>query len=167
MNTLEHVFIAQRMALRHTAQGILRNPELAEDVVQEAYLKLREQQQASAAREPAAYFFQVVRNLSVDRLRRLILEAHVFADEHDAVDVEAPSSSPEHIAIGREQLRQVEQALTTLPRRTRQAFELYRLGGHTQQEVAERLGVSTTLVNFMLRDAAAVLSRQRGPVPCR
>ena len=35
----------------------------------------------------------------------------------------------------------------------RRAFELYRLGGLTQREVADELGISTTLVNFMIRDA--------------
>jgi RNA polymerase sigma factor (sigma-70 family) len=158
---LEQIFIAQRTALRHTAHGILHNRELAEDVVQEAYLRLREQQQASSVREPVAYFFQTVRNLSIDRLRRLNLEANVFAVDDEAGEVESSTGSPEHIAIDRENLRRAEQVLTTLPRRTRQAFELHRIGGHTQQEVAVRLGVSTTLVNFMLRDAALALARHR------
>jgi RNA polymerase sigma-70 factor (ECF subfamily) len=47
----------------------------------------------------------------------------------------------------------VSDALATLPERTRRAFELYRLGGLTQREVADELGISTALVNFMIRDA--------------
>jgi RNA polymerase sigma factor (sigma-70 family) len=44
-------------------------------------------------------------------------------------------------------------ALDELPERTRSAFELYRSGSYTQREVAQQLGISTTLVNFMIRDA--------------
>ncbi|MFC6978486.1 sigma factor-like helix-turn-helix DNA-binding protein [Microbulbifer taiwanensis] len=47
----------------------------------------------------------------------------------------------------------VARALGELPERTRRVFELYRMGGHTQREIAKMLGVSPTLVNFMIRDA--------------
>ena len=33
------------------------------------------------------------------------------------------------------------------------AFELHRLDGLTQRAITEQLGVSITLVNFMIRDA--------------
>jgi DNA-directed RNA polymerase specialized sigma24 family protein len=35
---------------------------------------------------------------------------------------------------------------------------LHRVDGHTQQEVAAMLGVSATLVNFMVRDAMKALA---------
>ncbi len=40
-----------------------------------------------------------------------------------------------------------------MPERTRRAFEMYRIHGMKQKEIGEALGVSTTLVNYMLRDA--------------
>jgi RNA polymerase sigma-70 factor (ECF subfamily) len=33
------------------------------------------------------------------------------------------------------------------------AFEMYRIRGMTQKDIAVTLGVSPTLVNFMIRDA--------------
>lgn len=39
------------------------------------------------------------------------------------------------------------------PKRTRYAFEMYRLHGVPQKDIAKELGVSPTLVNFMIRDA--------------
>ena len=50
-------------------------------------------------------------------------------------------------------LRIVMAALQELPERTRHAFELHRLEGVSQRDIAERLKVSPTLVNFMVRDA--------------
>ena len=50
-------------------------------------------------------------------------------------------------------LENIADALTELPSRTRYAFEMYRLHGVPQKDIAKELGVSPTLVNFMIRDA--------------
>jgi DNA-directed RNA polymerase specialized sigma24 family protein len=47
----------------------------------------------------------------------------------------------------------VAAALAELPERTRYAFEMHRIQGVSQKEIAIALGVSPTLVNFMIRDA--------------
>jgi DNA-directed RNA polymerase specialized sigma24 family protein len=52
-------------------------------------------------------------------------------------------------------LNLVSSALSELPERTRYAFERHRVYGLAQKEVAKELGVSNTLVNFMIRDALA------------
>jgi len=150
---LADVFIAYRSQLCHAAMKILGNRERADDVVQDAYLKIIEADAVFDVRQPVAYIYQVVRNLAIDRHRRCALESGFFACEEEGLEVPAPSGTPEAIAIGRQELGRVARALGELPERTRKAFELYRVGGLTQREIAERLGVSTTLVNFMIRDA--------------
>ncbi len=55
-------------------------------------------------------------------------------------------------------LHAVDRVLGTLPARTRRVFELSRIGGLTQRDIAVELGCSATLVNFMLKDAAAALA---------
>lgn len=77
----------------------------------------------------------------------------MFVDGDDGLEVPASAGTPESLSVNRQELRIVADALATLPARTRQAFELHRLGGHTQREIAEQFGVSVTLVNFMIRDA--------------
>lgn len=147
------VFITHRPQLRLAAMKILGNLQRSEDVVQDAYMKVVEGQGFPDVRQPVAYLFQVVRNLAIDRYRRMALESQVFADEDDGVDVPQQGGTPETLAIHRQHLRLIVEALDTLPERTRMAFEMHRLGGLTQREVAEQLGVSTTMVNFMVRDA--------------
>jgi RNA polymerase sigma-70 factor (ECF subfamily) len=94
-----------------------------------------------------------VRNLAIDRHRRLSMESFFFVEEEEGMQISSSASTPEANVISRETLTLVAKALSALPARTRRAFELHRLDGHTQREVAEELGVSTTLVNFMIRDA--------------
>jgi RNA polymerase sigma-70 factor (ECF subfamily) len=147
------MFVANRPQLQRAAFKVLGNAEWAQDVVQDTYLKLSEASHMVEARQPLAYLFQIVRNLAIDAHRRAVLEARVFADEEDGLNVAASSGTPESLSVSRQDLRIVADALAGLPERTRDAFELHRLGGLTQREIAEQLGVSITLVNFMIRDA--------------
>lgn len=147
------IFISHRSQLRVAAQKILGNTQRAEDVVQDAYMKVADGSSFLNIKQPVAYLFQVVRNLAIDRYRRTALETQVFASEEDGLNVPQQGGTPEMLAIHRQHLRLVVEALNTLPERTRRAFELHRLGGLTQREVAEQLGISTTMVNFLIRDA--------------
>jgi RNA polymerase sigma-70 factor (ECF subfamily) len=71
------------------------------------------------------------------------------------------SGDPDTHLHERQVLHAIVEALNSLPPRTRHAFELYRLGGLTQRQIAQELGCSATLVNFMLKDAMAVIASCR------
>ena len=150
---LVDIFVVHRAQLCQVAAKILGSPDRAEDVVQDAYLKIVEVEAVFAVKQPVAYLFRVVRNLAIDHYRRARLESDVFTVAEEGEHVPSPSATPEAIAISRQQLSSLAEALDQLPERTRQAFELYRMSGHTQREIARMLDVSPTLVNFMIRDA--------------
>lgn len=152
-------FIANRPLLRRAACRWMGDRDLADDVMQEACIKLMQLPPPPCVQQPVAYCMRVVQHLCIDHLRRRQAEQRVFADEADGVGNEASTTSPEHVAIGRQCLREVDRCLRTLPARTRQAFVLHRLHGRTQQDVADQLGVSITLVNFMVREALQALAR--------
>lgn len=146
------VFVAHRTQLFHAALKILGDRQNAEDVVQDAYLKVVEAASAFAVKHPLAYLFQIVRNLAIDHRRRATLEMNLFESAEERSHISSPIGTPERVAISRQQLTLVSEALSELPERTRRVFELHRLGGLTQREIAAKLGVSTTLINFMIRD---------------
>lgn len=158
---LSGTFITYRIQLRSAAQKILGTRELAEEVTEEAYLKVTELAGAFVVKKPSAYCFQVVRNLAIDYRRRRSLESHLFANEEGSVHVPASRGTPEQLAISRQNLQIIDKVLDSLPARTRHAFEMYRLSGLTQRDIAKRLGVSATLVNFMIREASDALNQYR------
>lgn len=151
-------FIAHRPLLRRAACRWMGDRDLADDVMQEACMKLMQGPLPPCVQQPVAYCMRVVHHLCIDHLRRRQAEQLFFTDEDEMIELEAAVGTPEHVAIGRQRLQGVDRCLRELPARTRQAFVLHRLHGHTQQEVADRLGVSITLVNFMVRDAMQALS---------
>jgi len=154
---LQATFIDHRDRLQEAAQRIVGSRHPAEDVLQSAYLRITESSAHLVIRNPLSYCFQVVRHLAIDYCRRRALESQFFAAEVEGHAVPAPQLSPERTATSSQLLARISEILTQLPPRTRKAFMLYRLEGLTQRAIAERLGVSPTLVNFMIKDAVDAL----------
>ncbi|ODT76865.1 MAG: RNA polymerase factor sigma-70 [Nitrosomonadales bacterium SCN 54-20] len=150
---LSEVFMAHRSQLRWAALKILGNPERAEDVVQDAYLKVSEAAAVFHVKQPVAYLFQIVRNLAIDHHRRISFELNLFEGEDGGLHVPSPIGMPEATVIGRQHLKLVAKAISELPERTRRAFELHRLEGQTHRAIAAELAISTSLVNILIHEA--------------
>lgn len=156
---LAEIFIAHRAQLRRIALRIVGTAELADEITQEAYLKVAHGACSRQVDKPYCYCCQVVRNLARDHCRRQAVEAtyRVYTEDGELPHVPC-ASTPERVLHERRLLMSVEKALQRLPQRTRHAFELYRLSGLTQREIGRQLGCSATLVNFMLKDAVEALA---------
>ncbi|RZT39135.1 RNA polymerase sigma-70 factor (ECF subfamily) [Cupriavidus agavae] len=164
-DTLLDLFVENRRALVGAAARIVGSRDLAEDVVQDAFLRLRDLTDDGAIRCRLSYLYQVVRNLAIDTYRRQSLEQKWMTGEDEGVNAASPTTAPDLIMIGRQALCALALALAELPERTQQAFEMCRVQGMAQKDIASQLGVSPTLVNFMVRDASihcrARLTRQQ------
>ncbi|MES2944732.1 MAG: sigma-70 family RNA polymerase sigma factor [Pseudomonadota bacterium] len=160
--TLAEVFIANRVQLKRVAQKIVRTTDLAEEVLQDAYLKLADGAAVREVHKPLGYCCQVVRNVAIDYHRHHSVEASYRTYCNDVESISPPSNdAPERVLDGRQALAVIDRVLGSLPARTRLAFELNRISGMTQRQIGLRLGCSATLVNFMIKDADAALETCR------
>jgi len=121
------------------AVRILRDPALAEDAVQDAFLAAW---RTAAAFDPkrgkaSTWLITLVHRRSVDVVRR---EDRRRAAPLDDVPVPSGDSTDETAEI-REERRAVQAALAELGEAEREALELAYYGGLSQSEIAERLGV--------------------------
>lgn len=147
------LYLAHRAALVDYAVPILGCRSRAEDVVQEAWLRLSRQHDTADIRHPASYLYRIVRNLALDQIRRTATEkAQPDADEVLA-RLASEQPSPEQSVTRQDELAAIDRALQTLPARTRLAFEMHRLGDFTLQQVAAHLNVSTSLVHQLVQEA--------------
>ena len=147
-------FVEIRLILVKMAARITGCRSRAEDVVHDAFFRLHAAPQiTSSFKAQLSYLFQIVRNLAIDHYRKQALEQKYSGPEEEGLNVVIHGASPETSHINFSTLENIADALTELPSRTRYAFEMYRLHGVQQKDIAKELGVSPTLVNFMIRDA--------------
>ncbi len=116
-----------------------------QDIIHEAYCRL-----AGAAvdqvRNPQAFFFQIIRNLLREEMRRSRIVRFETVAELDMLDVIDEDPSCERVALAREELRQVHALLAAMPARRRRIFELRKIHGLSQKAIAAQLGVSENVV---------------------
>jgi RNA polymerase sigma factor (sigma-70 family) len=121
------------------AVRVLRDPALAEDAVQEAFLAVWRTAASFDARRGSAstWVLTLVHRRAVDLVRR---EERRRGDPLDDAPIAAGDTTDETAEV-REQRRAVQAALVQLPSDQREALELAYYGGLSQSEVAEKLGV--------------------------
>ncbi|QTC93266.1 RNA polymerase sigma factor [Brevundimonas goettingensis] len=130
-----------------------------DDVVQEAYCRLADIANFQRIVSPRAYFFQTARSIVLEQMRRARIVRIEAVTEIDALRIEWDEPSPERIAGGRRELARVMDIVATLPERARRIFEMRKILGLSQKEIAERLGVSQNVVeNEAARSLKVVLA---------
>lgn len=152
------LFVAHRSALVDYATPILGCRARAEDIVQDAYLRFSSIAERGAVSgvpisHPVAYLYRTVRNLALNWVRRQTSEGGMPSGGDTLDSMASTAPTPEHELLYRDELRAMTQALSELPERTRRAFELHRLGGHTLHQVSAMLGISVGLAHQLVRDA--------------
>lgn len=129
----------------------LRGAPAAEDLVQEACLRFTRLETAKLT-NPRAFLYRILSNLVVDHQRQQQRERAVpIESEADIVDETADA---ERAIISRERLLLLKQAVEELPPRCRECFVLRRFDDLSQEEIAQRMGISRNMVEKHLRTAA-------------
>ncbi len=148
------LFTEHRRSLVDYAASIVGSRAQAEDVVQEAWLRFDEVARQRFLGEPVAYLYRIVRNLAVDDRRMSLRETRLLASNPVAVAAVSStfSPTPERLALYKDELRLLHEALAELPKRTRVAFEMHRLGGCKLREIAEHLQISLPLAHRLVAD---------------
>lgn len=136
--------------------------DTAEDLVQNVFLRLAARQATTQIDNIDAYLMQTASSVWTDhgRWRRSRAEgAHIEYEDllHGHGDF-----SPERIYEARQALDRVLASLKALSVRARQVFLLRRFEGMSQKEVAERLGISVSLVEKEMMKAIAHITDSLG-----
>lgn len=130
-----------------------------DDIVSEALVRAYTTADYGRVDRGRSFLFAITRNLLTDLARRrAVVSFDLMADlENLAVVDEAPS--PERVVSSREELRQLQRVVDTLPRQCRRVFLLRRIEEMPLARIAERLGLSVSTVEKHLSKAMAQLTR--------
>jgi RNA polymerase sigma-70 factor (ECF subfamily) len=154
----------EMLARRHQTSAwniafrLLGNADEAEDVAQEAFLRIL---QAAPRYQPTAafrtYLYRIVTRLCHDHRRKT-----APFDGRDPDAETSPEPSPDEIAVADEQCHAVRQALDALPLQQRTAVILRYYESLRYDEIADVLGTSRKGVERLLaRGKAALAARLR------
>jgi len=153
-------YAVHRQRLVDYATRVVADRARAEDIVQDAFIRLDAVPADTEIADGFAFMRRIVRNLAIDWLRKVGSERRVVlpAGEYETVPQDAPG--PERNVIDQQELEIVMQAMRDLPPRTRRALEMHRLEDRKLVEIAAELGVSVALAHKLVHDGLA-LCRER------
>jgi RNA polymerase sigma-70 factor (ECF subfamily) len=148
-------------AMHRYARGMVRDPDLASDLVQESFVKAYTR--LASCRDPSrfgAWMYRIVVNRCRDHLKRQ-RRPTVPLEEHTAA---APESDGPALRTDRAELRALlERTLATLPGPQREAFLLRHVDGHSYEEMAAMLDVTVSALKMrVMRARSALQERLRG-----
>ena len=145
--------------LRRFVARFSGSPSLAEDVVQEAWVRARNTG-ADLPDNPRAYVYRMARNLALDHLKKQSAREARQAPEPISMEVACDAPLVDRVVSAREELAKLEAAIAELPPRRRQVFLLYRGQGLSMREISERLSIAPKTVENHIA-LAMVHCRQR------
>lgn len=111
---------------------------------------------ATPIRDQENYFKRILRNLRIDGARRASRDAVLDEDMAD------PQPGPDRAAQARLELAKAAKTIETLPPRCRTAFELHRFGNLSYAEIAQRMGISISMVEKHIAEAVLRLATALG-----
>ena len=135
----------------------LFNPEEAQDVVQEVFIKLWENRDTIDPEESLkAYLFRVTANSSINKLRRRKVKTK-YDEILKLVYIENSELSPHDLFLERELSEYLIHALNKIPPKCRIVFDLSRIEGLKYGEIAKYLKISIKTVESHISKALTIL----------
>ncbi|MFN8581101.1 MAG: RNA polymerase sigma-70 factor [Gemmatimonadaceae bacterium] len=159
---LESVFRAHYAGMAAFVQRYVLAPDVAEELVQDIFLKLWSRREQLADIESLkTYLYRAVRNQALNWLRRRKLERK-WEEEHGTdTDPVAPVAADDD-ASEQEIAAAVREAVDRLPPRCREIFLMSRDGGLTYNEIAQSLDISVKTVETQMGRALKALRTSLG-----
>ncbi|MFT6827636.1 MAG: RNA polymerase sigma-70 factor (family 1) [Roseivirga sp.] len=131
------------------AFNIVKDEELAKDVVQECMIKVWEKRdEVKLIHNLEAWCMQVTRNKALDKLRsKHIKRTDLFEVE---LDTRKEKDTPVVLAERNEIMSRIQELIDNLPNRQREVMQLRDIEGYSYKEIAEMLVIDINLVKTNL-----------------
>jgi RNA polymerase sigma factor (sigma-70 family) len=134
-----------------------RTSEDADDLVQEAWVRLAVYARETPVVEPTAFMYRTAMNLAVTADRVRAARGEVLLE--DGVTLMNAAPSAEAAVLARERIARLDVCLRRLSGRTRAIFLDVRFGGLSYLQAAQRHHVSTSAVEKHVAKATMLITR--------
>jgi len=159
--TFETIYTEHAAEVHRAAFSILRDPALAEDVVQEVFERVWRGSGHDERRGPlGAYLVMLARSRALDLRRRSKTGERILHRLGEDAGVLGPTAQPPEVAVTRAAERRIARAaVRRLPDAQRQAIGLAYWGGLSARELATVEGIPFGTAKTRVRLGLAKLSR--------
>ena len=158
----ETLYTTYQSAMYRIAYAILRDEGLAEDAVQQTFLKLLKEFpkiESISSNKTKSFIVILVRNTAIDLYRKRKRENVMYLDELEATHVSA-ASSPEEEVLCNQSCEELKQAFLELDDRYSDILMLRYFHGYRNKEIASLLSVSEAVVASRIFQGKRLLSKR-------
>jgi len=160
-NPFEQFFHDQNRGLVHYIRSEFKRSDDAEDIAQNAFIRIQKLSEDGRINNPKAYLYQIASNLVIDKQRREKLHQNYVnrasTSESETGDYSyignSDAISPERILSARAELDAVKKAISAMPIKPRQAFLMHRIKGMSYNDIATEMNVSVSSVEKYILQA--------------
>lgn len=155
-------FVHLKPQLLATARQRRIDQALAEDLIQDAWIKVQTAMPEHSIENLAGYIHRTVSNTTLDHLRREKRRREIDAEVQDILSEDIEDRSPERAVMARQTLNAVTESLDAMPERSRRIFLMNRVDGLSHKRIAELEKITEEAVYYHIRrvlERLAVLRR--------
>src|SRR6188474_2866244 len=159
--SMEELFSALESPLLSYALRLLGERAAAEDVVQEAFMKLHAQ--FGEVREPRRWLYRTVHNLALNHRRqagKVVPLPQSAEDQNTAGDTADPEPLPDEQIVRWEGIGLVRLSLSALDERSREVIRLKFNEDLSYKEISERTGLAVGHVGYLLHHALKAIAAE-------
>ncbi|GAA4274549.1 RNA polymerase sigma-70 factor [Aquimarina gracilis] len=135
----------------------------AEDIVQDAFIKLWNNCSKVPLDKAKSYIYTIATNLGISNTRHQKVKFK-YQDYVVQRNTDVNNESPEFIALEKEYMEKLKNAIAALPERQREVFLLSRIDKKTYKEIAELSNVSVKAIEKLMHKALVALRKKLGNI---
>ncbi|MEC5319236.1 sigma-70 family RNA polymerase sigma factor [Brenneria populi subsp. brevivirga] len=149
-------FLYYYNALLKKLKHRLGSAELAEDALHDAWLRVSQGQRDKEIANPSAYLYRAALNVAIDSYQHPSARTLTAGEVDDLLQMEDASQDQERLADGQREIVRLRRVIEQLPWRQHEILVAARLEEKSHQEIADRFGISTRMVEKELKAALSV-----------
>jgi len=137
--------------LQHFSRAITRSNEIAEEVVDDIFVKLWSRKDKILEIDNlTVYLYIAVKNQSLNALSRKAQELVTASFDYLNIEIEEAIGNPEELMITEEMMHRMQKAVDDLPPRCKMVFKLVREDGLKYKEVSQILNISVNTIDVQM-----------------
>ncbi|MNZ92830.1 RNA polymerase sigma factor [Sphingobacterium multivorum] len=149
-DAFEQLYKSYSRKLTYRLLHLLKSEELAQDILQDVFLKVWEvRDRLDPELSFGAFLFTIASNYCKKSFRKALLDQVYY--HHNTFE---EAYSPIEWQLDQKDAQQVlATVLEKLTPRQKEVFTLHKIEGHSYKEISERLGISTNTINQLMQQA--------------